>query len=208
MINPEKRKAIYCLHKEGVSIREISRNLKVSRNTVKSIINDKGAMPDAVRKDKIEIDPELLRSLYNECDGRVQRIHEKLTESQGVSAGYSTLTSMIRELGLGPSRKSRCDRVPDEPGKEMQHDTSTYTRVVGDKKIKVIASLLYLRYSKLRYLKFYRNFNRFKMKCFLHEALCFWKYTASNCIIDNTNLARLHGTGKNAVIAQEMERFA
>ncbi len=208
MINPEKRKAIYCLHKEGVSIRKISRNLKVGRNTVKSIISDKGAMPGAVRKDKIEIDPELLRTLYNECDSRVQRVHEKLTEEQGIGVGYSTLTAMIRELGLGPLRRSRCDRVPDEPGKEMQHDTSTYTRIVGDKKIKVVASLLYFRYSKVRYLKFYRNFNRFKMKCFFHEALCFWKYVASDCIIDNTNLARLHGTGKNAVIAPEMERFS
>src|SRR2546422_7977994 len=34
-----------------------------------------------------------------------------------------------------------------------------------------ISSLLYLRYSKRRYLRFYRMFNRFRMKCFLHEAL-------------------------------------
>jgi hypothetical protein len=45
------------------------------------------------------------------------------------------------------------------------------------------------------------------MKCFFHEALMFWRYVALVCIIDNTNLARLRGTGKNAVIVPEMERF-
>ena len=42
------------------------------------------------------------------------------------------------------------------------------------------------------------------MKCFLHEALIFWNYAADVCIIDNTNLARLYGTGSNAVIVPEM----
>ena len=73
---------------------------------------------------------------------------------------------------------------------------------------RVIASLLYLRYSKRRYLKFYRVFNRFAMKCFLHEALMFWGYAAKQCVIDNTNLARLRGSGKQAVIVPEMVAFA
>ena len=90
----------------------------------------------------------------------------------------------------------------------MQHDTTIYNKEVGGKRVKLVASLLYLRYSKRRYLKFYRVFNRFKMKCFLHEALMYWGYAAADCIIDNTNLARLRGTGANAVIVQEMKVFA
>ena len=58
-----------------------------------------------------------------------------------------------------------------------------------------------------RSLKFYRAFNRFAMKCFLHEALTFWEYAAWRCIIDNTNLARLCGGG-SAVIVPEMREFA
>ena len=34
MIDPEKRKAIYVLHKEGMQIRDISRRLEVSRNAI------------------------------------------------------------------------------------------------------------------------------------------------------------------------------
>jgi hypothetical protein len=90
----------------------------------------------------------------------------------------------------------------------MQHDTSPYRVKLAGVWTAVIASLLYLRYSKRRYLKFYRVFNRFAMKCFLHEALTFWGYSASHNVIDNTHLAVLRGTGKHAVMAPEMEAFA
>lgn len=201
-----------------MAVREISRRLEVSRNTVREIIEQKGVTPASARKDKIELDSDLLRRLYAECDGYKERVYEKLLEEGWTEAGkgqeeeekkiaYSTLTRKLRELGLG-SPQARCDRVPDEPGAEMQHDTTVYRVLLGAEHTKLIASVLYLRYSKRRYLKFYRSFNRFRMKCFLHEALSFWGHAAPLCIIDNTNLARLRGTGKNAVIVPEMEAFS
>jgi len=208
MIEPDKRKAIYILHKEGMGVREISRRMNISTNTVHTIIGQAGAMPQTIRKDKIEIDTDLIIGIYHQCDGRVQRTHEILSEQHGISIGYSTLSRMIRELGFGKSQKKRCHRVPDEPGAEMQHDTSPYRVKFADKQVLVQGSLLYFRFSKVRYLKFYRSFDRFKMKCFLHEALIFWNFAADVCIIDNTNLARLHGTGSSAVIVPEMEQFA
>ena len=208
MIDVNKRKAIFLLHNEGMGIREISRNLKISTNTVSKIISQKGEMPETIRQDKINVDPALLSQLHAECDGYVQRIHEKLAEEEGIEIGYSTLTRNIRELGLGQPKNQRCDHIPDVPGAEMQHDTSPYTVKFGITRVKVVASIIYMRYSKMRYLKFYRSFNRFSMKCFIHEALIFWGYAAGVCIIDNTNLARLRGSGKNAVMAPEMKQFA
>jgi len=208
MISQDKRAAIYLLHNQGMGVREIARGLRVNRGTVSDIIKQKGVMPESARKDKIDVDPELLIKLYKDCDGWVQRVHEKLTEEEGIVIGYSTLTRKISELDLGKSKNQRCAKVPDKVGEEMQHDTSPYKVKLGDKRVLVQASLLYYRYSKIRYLKFYRFFNRFKMKCFFHEALSFLSYAANICIIDNTNLARLYGTGSRAVIAPEMERFA
>lgn len=207
MIEPDKRKSIFLLHEGGMGMREIARRLGVSRNRVREIIRQRGEVPAVARKEKIRIDEELLKRLYQECDGWKQRIHEKLLEEEGVKVTYPTLTRILRELGIGHERKVRCDRVADVPGVEMQHDTTVYTVVLGGKPQKLVASSIYLRYSKRRYLKFYRAFNRFKMKCFLHEALMHWGYAAAVCIIDNTNLARLRGTGKLAVIVPEMERF-
>jgi transposase len=208
MIESDKRKAIYHLHLEGMSIRAISRQLKVSRNTVKCIIEDEGTMPEITRNDKIDIDPELIHRLYNDCNGWRERIYEKLVEEEGIKIGYSTLTRLLRELDIEGKNKRRSIQVPDQPGVEMQHDTSPYRVKINYKLTSVVGSLVYLRYCKMRYLKFYRWFNRFKMKCFFHEALTFFGYTACNCIIDNTNLARLRGSGANAVIVPEMRQFS
>jgi len=208
MIEADKRRAIYLLHEEGMAAREIAQRFGLSRNTVRAIIAQQGAMPETERTDKLTIEPELLTKLYADCHGRIQRMHEKLVEEEGIQIKYSTLTRMLREAGISKPHKTRCHRVADEPGMEMQHDTTIYRVKLGSLRVKICASLIYMRYSKRRYLKFYRTFNRFNMKCFLHEALMFWGYSARQCIIDNTNLARLCGTGKNAVIVPEMVTFA
>jgi len=210
MIKPDERKAIYCLHKKGINISDLSGQFEVDQKTVRTIIEQKGEMPTTRRRDKKEVDLEVLTEVYNDCEGWAERIHEKLTEEKGIDIGYSTLTRLLREEGIGKKKNQRCGRVDDVPGEEMQHDTTIYNRKIGDKKIRFVASILYFRYSKVRYLKFYRSFNRFDMKSFLHEALSFYGYCAKTCIIDNTNLARLQGsgTGKNAVIVPEMEEFA
>jgi hypothetical protein len=208
MIDADVRNAIYQLHLAGTALRVISRQFKVSRNTVRQIIRQQGALPQTERKDKIQIDPDLLRRLHGECEGWMQRMHEKLVEEEKIQISYPTLTRLLRALNLGQSQSARCDRVPDEPGVEMQHDTTVYWVKLPDQPTRVVASLLYLRYSKRRYLRFYRVFNRFAMKCFLHEALMHWGYSARQCIIDNTNLARLRGSGKLAVIVPEMVSFA
>jgi len=209
MIETDKRKAVFLLHQEGQPAREIARLLGLSRNTVRAIIQQGGAAPPPrPRADKRPLDEELLRRLYQECQGHIARVHEKLVEEKGVRVAYSTLTQRLRELGISDPPKARCQQVPDEPGAEMQHDTSVYQVELAGRRVKLIASLIYLRYSKRRYLKFYRAFDRFQMKCFFHQALTFWGYAARQCIIDNTNLARLRGTGANALIHPEMEAFA
>src|SRR5208337_2173098 len=108
------------LHLAGVPQAKISRQFHVSERTVRTIIRQQGAMPQAVRKDKIHIDPDLLRRLYQQCDGWLERMHEILTEDEKIQVGYSSLTRLVRELELGKPAQARCEHVPDEPGVEMQ----------------------------------------------------------------------------------------
>jgi len=208
MIPLDTRRAIQTLHEAGKRKKEIARLLKLDPKTVRNILSGRGEERFKRRSDKIPVDEELLRKLHQECKGYGQRIWEILTEEHHIAIGYSTLTHLIRDLGLDEEANPRAGRVPDEPGEEMQHDTSPYRLMIGDKQVKVIASGLYLRYSKMRYVKFYLTFNRFKMKCFFHEALTYWGYAAKRTVIDNTNLAVLHGTGKDAVFNPEMVSFA
>ena len=59
MIATQKRKAIFLLHQEGMSAREIARRLGVGRNTVRAIIKQEGATPHLEHADKQRIDPDL-----------------------------------------------------------------------------------------------------------------------------------------------------
>src|ERR1017187_1227462 len=104
MIATDKRKAIFLLHQESMQVREIVRKLGVSRNTVRDIIRQCGVLPARVRKDKKRLDQELLRQLYHQCQGRVVRVHEKLVEEEGIAVCYSTLTQMLRELGISNAK--------------------------------------------------------------------------------------------------------
>lgn len=207
MIDHETCKAVFSLHERGMSIREMSRQLRMCRRSIRRIIREKGLTPNIIRADKVSIDPELVKKHFADCDGWLQRVHEKLKDD-GVEVGYSTLTRMVRLLELGKPADHRHPQVPDQPGVEMQHDTSPYDVKIGEKTARVVASCLYFRYSKQRYLKFYPTFKRFRMKCFFHEALIYFGYSAGVCIIDNTNLAVLHGTGDDAVMVPEMAAFA
>ena len=207
MINADKRQAVKTLSAEGRGKKEIARLLNISPKSVRRILKGTGGTPPP-RQDKITVSEELLRRVYAQCNGFNQRIYEVLTEEHGLAIGYSTLTRLLRDLGIGQKHQHRYAHVEDVPGAEMQHDTSPHRVKLGNKTVLVQCSNLYLRYSKVRYIQFYRSFNRWRMKCFFHEALSRWGYAAKSCIIDNTNLAVLHGTGKDAVFHPEMVSFA
>ncbi len=208
MIPLGKRQAVIELYHAGRPKKEISRLLKTDLKTVKRIIISNDASFVKSRKDTISIDESILKDVYNRCDGYIQRMHEVLTEEHNIKIGYSTLTQKVRELGIGEEDSSRSFHVDDIIGEEMQHDTSPYNIFIGGKENRVICSGLYLRYSKMRYIKFYQKFNRFAMKCFMDEALRFFGHCAKTCIIDNTNLAVLYGTGPRAVFNPEMVNFS
>jgi len=207
MIAEHTRETVRTLFESGKRKKEIARFLKLDIKTVRSILAEEQGEAKS-RKDKILVDYDLLKNLHERCNGYVQRMHEILTEEHKIPIGYSTLTRLLREYGIGQQPEQRKQKYPDIPGDEMQHDTSVYTVKLGKERRRLVCSGLYFRYSKVRYVKFYIRFNRFRMKCFFHEALRFFGHTAKTCIIDNTNLAVLYGTGEQAVFHPEMLAFA
>ena len=205
MVEPQKRSAVFALWEQGKSKSQIARLPALDVKTVQGIIASHGQQRNPISRSHPLPPPDTLIELYRRCDGYMHRMHEILTEEQGHALGYSTLTRALRRLGIARgSQPQRAEHVPDVPGQEMQQDTSTYRITLGDNApVKLICSGLYLRY-----IKFYRSFNRFRMKCFFDEALRFWGYCARDCIIDNTSLAVIAGCGADALFAPEMVAFA
>ena len=148
--------------------------MKLDPQTVRRIIADQGQPLLLIRPERIEIDADLLEKVFLRCDRWIQRTHEVLTEEYSQTIGYSTLCRRLKELGLSEDSEKnlRCQEGEQyvKPGEEMQSDTSPYLVKIGGKRTRVIACGLYLRYSKMRYVKFYLSFDRFK-HCFLSKSL-------------------------------------
>lgn len=89
----------------------------------------------------------------------------------------------------------------------MQHDTSPHPVLLGEKKVKAQCAGLVLGYSRKLFIQYYPCFTRFEARVFLDRAFRFLDGTCPRCVIDNTSVIVAHGSGPDAEIAPEMERF-
>ena len=154
-----------------------------------------------------ELSP-LIREVFDSTKGNVVRVQEILQSEYGRNVPYSTLTRLVRDLDLREdSKKPRSGTYEFGPGQEMQHDTSPHQVLIGDKKVKAQCAGLALGYSRKLFIQYYPTFTRFEARVFLDRAFRFMDGTCSRCIIDNTSVIIAHGTGPDAEIAPEMERF-
>jgi transposase len=207
MMNQDTAQAILNLRDKGVSIREISRLLHVSRNTVRNVVRGK-RQPRPQRASRYEELAPLIQEKLKLCKGNAVRVQEILLDNYGHEVPYSTLTRLVRDLELREgARTKRSGIYQFGPGEEMQHDTSPHQVILAEKKAKAQCASLVLAYSRKLFVQYYPNFTRFEAKVFLREALLFMDGLCPRCTIDNTSVIVAHGSGPDAEIAPEMEHF-
>jgi transposase len=207
MIAEELRQAILVLKAQGRPLREISRALKVSRNTVRRVLRE-GEQPQTPAEDpRLQAIVELLPQLYRDCKGNAVRIGEILRDTHRIEIAYSTLTRLIREHTELRTPKKRSGTYTFGPGEEMQHDTSPHLLILGGKKVKAQCASLILACCRMLFIAYYPRFTRFEAKAFLTAALQFFDGAARRCVIDNTSVILAGGSGPNALIAPEMAAF-
>jgi hypothetical protein len=208
MIDSELRKAIFTLQKKDQSLRAIARTLKLSRNTVRQILrNGHVETPERTVPDQTEPHLPLVRDLFARCQGNRVRVQEEL-EGRKIVIPYSTLTAGLRRLGIGVEVKQPAGEYVFGPGVEMQHDTSPHDVELGGRRRGVQTASLVLGYSRWRFMQCYPTWNRFWCKVFLTDALVFFGGAAHRCVLDNSSVIIVRGTGKAAVPAPEMEAFS
>jgi len=154
-----------------------------------------------------ELSP-IIQELFKRSEGNAVRIQEILESEYSRNVPYSTLTRIVRDLDLREDKKKRRSGTYEfGPGQEMQHDTSAHQVLMGDKLVKAQCAGLVLGYSRKLFIQYYPAFTRFEARVFLDEAFRFMEGTCPRCIIDNTSVIVAHGSGPDADIAPEMERF-
>ena len=149
---------------------------------------------------------EPIKAAFVRCEGNVVRVKEVLEADHEITIPYSTLTRWVREADLRVP-KQRAGRYRFEMGEEMQFDTSPHRLKLGDSCIKAQCASLVLAYSRRIFIRYFPCFTRFEAKAFLREALGFMDGSAGRCMIDNTNVVVVSGSGPDAVIAPEMVAF-
>src|ERR1700728_4415971 len=211
MTPTEIRNAVCTLQAKGHSLREISRSLALSRNTVRRILRQPNRTVDeAAPCDEATL--ARLKAAFERARGHVVRVQGLLADD-GLEVRYSTLTRWAREAGLrSPPRRS--GEYDFAPGQEMQHDTSPHRVTFGPlggqagKPVTLHCAGLVLAYSRRLFIQYYPRFTRFEARAFLLEAARFMAGVCPVCIIDNTSVLLAAGAGAEAVIAPEIAAFA
>jgi len=207
MITQDTKQAILSLYQKGTQIRQISQVLKISRNTIRRVIRGKWQERPQRQSPYEELSP-IIQELFKRSESNAARVQEILQSEYGHTVPYSTLTRIVRDLDLREDKKKRRSGTYEfGPGQEMQHDTSPHPVVIGDKKVKAQCAGLVLGYSRKLFIQYYPAFTRFESRVFLDRAFQFMEGTCPRCIIDNTSVIVAHGSGPDAEIAPEMERF-
>lgn len=209
MLDQTVRTAILTLREAGRGTRAIARALGVSRTTVKNVISDGRAPPPPLpRAEKGAAVRDEISELYASCGGNLVRVHEELVARHGVELSYSSLTAFCRRHGIGHASPTPVGRYHFEPGQEMQHDTSPHQIDLDGGRRKIQTASLVLSYSRLVFFQVYPRFTRFECKLFLTDALQYIGGACRDCMVDNTHVIVLRGTGKEMAPAPEMEAFA
>jgi len=134
-------------------------------------------------------------------------VHEELIDDN-LEVSYPALTRFVRENHLIKPPKPPVGRYVFGPGEESQFDSSPHRVTFSSGKRNCECVSLILGYSRMLFFQYYPRFTRFECKIFLTDAIRYFQGTCKRCIIDNTNLVILNGTGREAVIVPEMELFS
>ena len=201
MIPPEIRNAVRTLQAQGRTLREISRLLKLSRNTVRRIL--RASLQAAEEPASHGISLTYLQSAFARAQGNVARVQQLLAAEYDLKVSYSTLTRWVRDAGLR-TPPQRAGEYAFAPGEEMQHDTSPHRVSLGGKTVTAQCAGLVLAYSRRLFIQYYPRYTRFDAKQFLLDAVRFMDGACALCIIDNTSVMVVSGAGAEALIAPEM----
>lgn len=208
MLEQAVRQAILELHRRGQGVRAIARALRISRAAVRDVLRRGSAeVPRLARPEKALDHREDILQLLQQCEGSFMRVHEELAKG-GLQLSYPAFTAFCRRHGIGHEPKTPAGRYDFAPGQEMQHDTSPHDLHLGGKLRRVQTASLVLAYSRMLFFQFYPRFRRFECKVFLTEALRYMDGACQTCMIDNTHVVVLTGTGSAMIPVPEMAAFA
>ena len=155
MLTQENQVEIRVLHRQGMPIRAIARQLKLSRNTVRTVLRGKAPRsygPRAPRATKLQAFDGYLRDRLGAA-GTVRipaTVLLREIRERGYRGGLTQLKVLVKSL-LPPKREDPVIRFETEPGQQMQADFVVFRRS-GERLSAFVATLGYSRMSFVRFV--------------------------------------------------------
>lgn len=207
MIEPSKEELIRELAGNGSSQREIAKLLKISRNTVRRILDSPTTRQAPKRESRYACHLPIIKDLLQQCRGNLVRVKEELAARHQIEIPYQSLTWLVRDHQLRQPTGKRVGRYHFGPGEELQHDTSPHRLLLAGQQVTGQCAALVLAYSRKLFIQYYPRFSRFECRVFLVDALDYMGGSCPRCVIDNSSVIVSRGSGAEAVMAPEMEMF-
>ncbi|AKX96044.1 IS21 family transposase [Neomoorella thermoacetica] len=192
-----KWQRIKALHAQGVGIRQIARDVGVSRNTVRKYLKEAGPPQFKAREYTKELDKFLEEIKVMLAKGYIgTRIYKELKDKgyQGSLASVHRYLRAIKEDDR--TAKLATTRVETGPGKQMQYDWKVWTLPVDGKLVKIYLHEVVLSYSRMKFYTFSLSITTADVIRVLIEAIDFFGGYAPELVIDN---------GKQMVITHQKD---
>ncbi|EBH8951789.1 IS21 family transposase [Salmonella enterica] len=186
MITFESRMEIQVLHKRGMSIRAIAKELNISRNTVRKHLK---AKPEAPRYSPRPPTASVLDEYKDYIRQRIADAHPykipgtviaREIMAQGYNGGMTILRVFIRSLST-PQPPELTVRFETEPGRQMQVDWGTMRN--GKSPLHVFVAVL--GYSRMLYIEFTDNMRYDTLESCHRNAFHFFGGVPQEVLYDN-----------------------
>jgi transposase len=157
---------------DGLSIRQISKRLGLSRNTVRKFLRSTPDPPSWPLRGSI-LDPFKPRieswvrddKLYN-CE----TIHDRL-QPLGYVGSVTLIKDFVRPLRPPKGGRHAVRRYETLPGYQMQIDWATFTYMAGESRRRIYGFTAVLSYSRMRFVVFFKRCDTASMLRAVTEAL-------------------------------------
>lgn len=152
MLSVYRWQQVKVMRSNGVSIKGIARQLKISKNTVRRYLRDPSPPVFKGRPHERALDAyeeEILGMMKNRYIGT--RIHEEL-KGKGYKGSLCTVHRYVQRLRTeAVIREKATTRFETAPGKQMQYDWTVWTLPVSNRPVTVYFHQVVLGYSRRKY---------------------------------------------------------
>jgi transposase len=198
MLTQENQVEIRVLHRQGMPIRAIARQLKVSRNTVRTVLRGKALRrygPRAPRATKLQAYEGYVRERVRAA-GKVRipaTVLLREIRERGYRGGLTQLKAFVKAL-QPPPREDPVVRFETEPGQQMQADFVVFRR----NHERLSAFVATLGYSRTTFVRFVTDETWPTVKACLEAAFGYFGGVPREVLFDNmkTVVLERHAYGR------------